>query len=105
MTVMVQLPVAWTLKLSTPEAPVTSVLPDPDGAMTLGSDSASATESVSLMMKLSPPGAPSVSLPEKVHATMQSPLAGALNAGVTWLPVPDQAPILVPAAGGGADTV
>ena len=69
-TVMVQLPVAWTLKLSLPEAPVTSVLPDPDVAMTLGSDSASALESFALMMESSPPEAPSASLPEKVHATM-----------------------------------
>jgi hypothetical protein len=28
-----------------------------------------------------------------------------LNAGVTWFPLPDQDRVLVPAAGGGADTV
>ena len=69
-TVIVQLPVAWTLKFSVPEASVTSVLPDPEVAMTLGSDSASAPESLALTMKLSPPETPSASLPEKVHETM-----------------------------------
>jgi hypothetical protein len=67
---MVHWPAAWTLNLSTPDAPVTSVLLDPDAAMSFGKPSAVALESVAVMAKLVPPPIVGSTFPEYDQLTM-----------------------------------
>lgn len=68
-TLIVQLPAACTLKLSEPDVPVISVLPEPDEAMSFGRLPLKAFGSVALILKLVAPPIDGSLFPEYVQET------------------------------------